>query len=147
MKRILREPLLHFLLLGAAIVAAYSLMSNGTGGDPGKIVVTQGRLAAMREVYIRTWQRAPTREEWEGLIRDRVQEEVYYREALALGLDKDDLVIRRRLRQKMGFVSQDLAAPAEPSDEALQAYPNAHAATFATERRFSFRQVYLKPAG
>ena len=143
MKRILEEPLLHFLLLGAAIFAAYGLVARGTGGDPGKIVVTQGQLASMREGYIRTWQRAPTREELEGLIRDRVQEEVYYREALALGLDKDDLIIRRRLRQKMEFVSEGLVAPAEPSDAELQAYLKANAATFATERRFSFRQIYL----
>jgi len=145
MKKLIREPLVHFLLLGAAIFAAYSLVAKGTGGEPGKIVVTQGQLASMREVYIRTWQRPPTREEWEGLIRDRVQEEVYYREALALGLDKGDSIIRRRLRQKLEFVSQDLAAPAEPSDEELQAYLKAHAATFSTDRRFSFRQVYLDP--
>ena len=124
---------------------AYSLVAKGTSGDPGRIVITQGQLASMREIYIRTRQRPPTREEWEGLIRDRVQEEVYYREALALGLDKDDLIIRRRLRQKMEFVSEGLAAPAEPSDAELQAYLKAHAAAFATERRFSFRQVYLNP--
>ena len=145
MKRILEEPLLHFLLLGAAIFAAYALFNRGIGDDRGKIVVTQGQIASMTEGYIRTRQRAPTSEEWEGLIRDRVQEEVYYREALALGLDKDDLIIRRRLQQKMQFVSEGLAAPAEPSDAQLQSYLDAHAATFATERRFSFRQVYLDP--
>ena len=64
----------------------------------------------MVEGFTRTWQRPPTREELEGLIRDRVREEVYYREALALGLDKDDMVIRRRLRQKMEFVTDDVVA-------------------------------------
>jgi hypothetical protein len=145
MRRLLREPLLHFLLLGAALFAAFSWGSGHFETGSKSIVVTQGQLASMRVAFTRTWQRPPTSEEWEGLIRDRVREEVYYREALALGLDKDDLIIRRRLRQKMEFVSQDLAAPAEPSNEALQAYLNAHAATFATERRFSFRQVYLNP--
>jgi hypothetical protein len=145
MKRLVREPLLHFLLLGAAIFAAYGLLSKGTGNDPGRIVVTQGQLAALGEGFIRTWQRPPTPEEMQGLIRERVHEEVYYREALALGLDKDDLIIRRRLRQKMEFVSHDLAAPAEPGDAQLQAYLDAHAASFATEPRFSFRQVYLDP--
>jgi PPIC-type PPIASE domain len=145
LKRLLREPLLHFLLLGAAIFAGYGLMTRGGGNDPGKIVVTQGQLASMFEGFTRTRQRAPTREEWEGLIRDRVQDEVYYREALALGLDKDDLIIRRRLRQKMEFVSEGLAPAAQPSDAELQAYLNAHAAAFATEPRFSFRQVYLDP--
>jgi len=145
MKRILKEPLVHFLLLGAAIFVAYSYVSKVTGGEPGKIVVTQGQIASMVEGFTLTWQRPPTSEELEGLIRDRVREEVFYREALALGLDKDDLIIRRRLRQKMEFVSEDLAVPEEPSHEELQAYLNAHAATFATERRFSFRQVYLNP--
>ncbi len=146
MKHILEEPLLHFLLLGAVIFAAYGLMTKKTtDDDQGKIVVTQGQIASMTEGYIRTRGRAPTREELEGLIRDRVQEEVYYREALALGLDKDDLIIRRRLRQKMEFVSEGLAAPEVPSDAELQAYLKAHAATFATESRFSFRQVYLDP--
>ena len=115
MKQLIREPLVHFLLLGAAIFVAYSLVSKGSSGEPGKIVVSQGQLASMREGFIRTRQRAPTREEWEGLIRARVREEVYYREALALGLDKDDTVIRRRLQQKMEFVSDDIAAQA-PAD-------------------------------
>ena len=144
-KKFMREPLVHFLALGAAIFMVYGLMSRGTGGDPEKIVVTQGQIASMRQSYIATRQRAPTRDELQGLIRDRVQEEVYYREALALGLDKDDAIIRRRLQQKMAFVSEGLAAPAEPSDAELAAYLKAHAATFTTERRFSFRQVYLNP--
>ena len=86
MKKLMREPLVHFLLLGAAIFVAYSSVSKRTSGEPGKIVVTQGQLASMRVSFTRTWQRPPTSEEWEGLIRDRVREEVYYREALALGL-------------------------------------------------------------
>jgi hypothetical protein len=145
MKRILKEPLLHFLLLGAAIFVVYSLVSKGAGGEPGKIVVTQGHLASMREVYIRTWQRPPTREEWEGLIRDRVREEVYYREALALGLDKDDIIIRRRLRQKIEFIANDIAAQTQPTDDELNAYLQAHPDKFRVEQQFTFRQLYLNP--
>jgi hypothetical protein len=145
MKKIIREPLLHFLLLGAAIFAAYSLVAKGTGGEPGQIVVTQGQLASMREGYIRTWQRPPTREEWEGLIRDRVREEVYVREAQALGLDKDDTIIRRRLRQKMKFVTDDIAAQTQPTDDELNAYLQAHPDKFRVEQQFTFRQLYLNP--
>jgi len=145
MKKLMREPLVHFLLLGAAIFAAYSLMSNGVGGEPGKIVITQGQLASMREGFTRTWQRPPTREEWEGLIRDRVREDVYYREALALGLDKDDSIIRRRLRQKMEFVTDDLAARTQPTDDELNAYLQAHPDKFRVEQQFTFRQLYLNP--
>ncbi len=145
MKKFLHEPLLHFLLLGALIFAAYGLMARGTGDDRGKIVITQGQITSMMESFILTRQRAPTHDELESLIRDRVQQEVYYREALALGLDRDDLIIRRRLQQKLEFVSEGRAAPTEPSDAELQAYLQAHAATFATEPKFSFRQVYLDP--
>ena len=145
MKRILREPLLHFLLLGAAIFAAYSLMSRATSDEPGKIVITQGRLASMMESFALVRQRPPTREEWEGLIRERVREEVYYREALALGLDKEDLIIRRRLQQKMEFVSDDIVVGAPPSDADLNAYLQAHPDSFRLPQLFSFRQVFLDP--
>jgi len=140
-----REPLLHFLLLGAAIFAAYSLVARGTGNEPGRIVVTQGQLSSMKESFTRTRQRPPTTEEWEGLIRDRVREEVYYREALALGLDKDDLIIRRRLQQKMEFVSDGIAAQATPTDAELNAYLRAHPDKFRAEQQFTFRQLYLNP--
>ena len=146
MKRILKEPLLHFLLLGAAIFAAYGLVSKRSSGEPGKIVISAGQVAVMAEGFTRTWQRPPTREELKGLIRDRVQEEVYCREAMALGLDQDDTIIRRRLRQKMEFVTDDIAALGEPTDEELRAYLKAHADTFRVERQFSFSHVYLNPA-
>ena len=145
MKRILREPLLHFLLLGTAIFAAYSLVSKHTGSEPGKIVISAGQVAAMVEGFTRTWRRPPTNAEIEGLIRDRVQEEVYCREALALGLDKDDTIIRRRLRQKIEFVTDDVTALAEPTDDELSAYLKAHADMFRVQRQFTFSQVYLNP--
>lgn len=145
MKKILREPLLHFLLLGVAIFAAYGLVSKRTGSEPGKIVISAGQVAAMAESFARTWRRPPTDEELDGLIRDRVQEEVYSREAMALGLDKEDTIIRRRLRQKMEFVTDDVAALAEPTDEQLSAYLKAHADTFRVQRQFTFSQVFLNP--
>ena len=146
MKQILKEPLLHFLLLGAAMFATYSLVSKRSSGEPGKIVITQGQVAAMEVGFTRTWQRPPTREELEGLLRDRVQEEVYCREAMALGLDKDDTIIRRRLRQKMEFVTDDVAALAEPTDDELSAFLKSHADTFRVQRQFTFSHVYLNPS-
>jgi PPIC-type PPIASE domain len=145
MKRLIREPLLHFLLLGAAIFTAYNLLPNRSSAEPGKIVITQGQIEHLSTGFARTWQRPPTADELAGLVRDRVREEVYYREARALGLDKDDTVIRRRLRQKMEFVSDDIAAQAEPSDADLNAYLQAHPDSFRVEPRFTFRQVYLNP--
>ena len=99
----------------------------------------------MLDSFTQTRQRPPTQEEWEGLIRDRVRQEVFYREALALGLDKDDLIIRRRLQQKMEFVSDDVAAQAQPTDAELNAYLQAHPDSFRVDQRFTFRQVYLNP--
>jgi hypothetical protein len=144
-KRLLKEPLVHFLALGVLLFAGYRFLNRNREPETGRIVVTQGQLASMMESFTRTWQRPPTREEWEGLIRDRVREEVYCREAMALGLDRDDIVIRRRLRQKMEFISDDIAALAQPTDAELAAYLAAHPDLFRVEPRFTFRQLYLNP--
>lgn len=78
-------------------------------------------------------------------MRDYIREEAAYREALALGLDRDDMIVRRRLRQKLEFVSEDLATRSEPSDAELQGFLQAHGKTFQTEPLFSFRQMYFNP--
>jgi PPIC-type PPIASE domain len=143
--KLLKEPLLHFLLLGAAIFGTYRLLSDARATQPGSIVLTQGRIEALVAAFTRTWQRPPTASEREGLIRDYIREEIYVREAIALGLDQDDMVIRRRLRQKLEFVSEDLTAPAEPTDGQLSAYLAAHPDAFRVEPRYTFRQVFLDP--
>jgi PPIC-type PPIASE domain len=145
MKRILHEPLLHFLLLGAAIFAGYDLLNRNGEPAPGRIVISQGQLASIVTGFTRTWQRPPTEQEMAGLIRDQVREEVFYREAMALGLDKDDTIIRRRLRQKMEFISDDIAAQSQPADADLNVYLQAHPDKFRMETQFTFRQVYLNP--
>ena len=99
----------------------------------------------MLDSFTQTRQRPPTEDEWEGLIRDRVRQEVFYREALALDLDKDDLIIRRRLQQKMEFISDGAAAQAQPTDAELSAYLQAHPDSFRVDPRFTFRQVFLNP--
>jgi PPIC-type PPIASE domain len=146
MKRLIREPFIHFLLLGAAIFIANRLVSGRADNQLGKIVITQGQITSMVIGFSRTWQRPPTREELEGLIRDRVREEVYYREAVALGLDRDDTIVRRRLQQKLEFVTADVAALAEPTDAELTEYLKAHIDVFRVDRKFSFSQVYLDPS-
>jgi hypothetical protein len=146
MKRLIREPFIHFLLLGAAIFVANHLMSGRADSQRGKIVITQGQITSMVIGFSRTWQRPPTREELERLIRDRVREEVYSREAVAMGLDQDDPVIRRRLQQKLEFVTDDIAALGEPTDAELAAYLKGHANVFHVDRKFTFSQVYLDPS-
>ena len=146
MKHLLKEPLLHFLVLGAGLFLFYSLVSDsGSGGAPGKIVVTAGQVQHLAAGFVGTWQRAPTDAELKGLIDDWVREEIATREAMVLGLDKNDTVIRRRLRQKLEFVSDDIAAQAEPTDAGLNAYLQAHADAYRVEPRFTFSQVYLDP--
>lgn len=140
-----REPLLHFLLLGAVLFAAYILLHRASTADVHEIVVSAGQLEHLAESFARIHQRAPTTDELRGLIGDYVRGEVYNREALALGLDRDDPVIRNRLRQKMQFISEDVAATERPSDAQLQAYLQAHAAFFQREQRYTFRQVYFNP--
>lgn len=147
MKRLLKEPLFHFLLLGAGLFLAYGWTSKpGSSSEPGKIVVTVGHVEHLAAGFATTWQRPPTDAELKGLVDDWVREEIATREAIAMGLDKDDTVIRRRLRQKLEFVSDDIAAQAEPTDAELKAYLQAHAESFHVEPRFTFSQVYLDPA-
>ena len=145
-KRLVKEPLLHFLLLGAALFLAYSLMQREVAGrEAGQIVVTLGEVEQLATSFAKTWQRSPTPEELAGLVRDRVREEVYCREAMALGLDREDTIIRRRLRQKMEFVSEDIAALAEPTEADLEETLRTHPDLFRVEPRFTFRQVYFSP--
>jgi hypothetical protein len=96
----------------------------------------------MATTFARVWQRPPTDDELEGLVRDYIREEVYYREAVVMGLDRDDSIVRRRLQQKLEFVSEG-AASAEPTEEELKAYLAAHAGDFRTDQKVTFRQVYL----
>ena len=144
--RIIKEPLLHFLLLGAGIFAVYNWLPNRDQGERGRIVITQGQIEHLATGFAMIWKRQPTSDELVGLVSDHVREEVYCREAMALGFDKDDTVIRRRLRQKMEFVSDDIAAQIQPTDGDLSAYLGAHPEQFRVDPRFTFQQVYLNPA-
>lgn len=145
-KSLLREPLVHFLLIGAALFAfdAWWRPAATTAGNA-PIVVSEARMRNLSQNFRRTWQRAPTREELDGLIESFVREEVMVREALALGLDRDDAIVRRRLQQKMDFIIEEAALGAPASDAELQAYLQANADKFRTEPRLSFEQVYLDP--
>ena len=146
MRKWLREPLLHFALLGGLMFAAYGLAHRDLRAAPDRIVVSPGQIEHMITTFARTWQRPPAPEELKGLIDQYVREEALSREAMRLGLDRNDVVIRRRLQQKMEFIADDLAALAEPTDADLAAYLAAHPDVFRQDQRFTFRQVYLNPA-
>ncbi len=144
--KLLREPLVHFLILGALLLIASNLLNRHTSGDTRKIVVTPGEIEHLEDAFTRENQRPPNEKELTGLVRDFVREEVYYREALALGLDRDDAPIRQRLRQKMEFISEDVASQTEPTEDQLRSYLDSHPDKFRVDQHFTFRQVYLDPA-
>jgi hypothetical protein len=143
--RVIREPLLHFLLLGALIFVAYGVLTRHRTDKPGEVVVTKASIDNLVTGFTRTWQRPPTDDELHGLVRDYIREEVAYREALALGLDRDDMIVRRRLRQKLEFVSDDLSTRTQPTTADLQAFMDAHKEKFESESLFSFQQIYFNP--
>jgi hypothetical protein len=138
-RRLAREPLVHFLLIGALLFAGLSIVKDLRRPSVRIEAAEINQLAAYWELQM---QRAPTKAELAGLIQDRVDEEILAREAIRLGLDKDDMIVRRRLAQKMAFASEDLAA-AEPTDAELRAYYAANAGRYATPARLALTHVFF----
>ena len=134
MKRLLREPLLHFLVLGAALFGLYGVVGKKDAEAPATIVISAERVANLADRFARTWRRPPTQQELQGLVEDDIRDEVFYREGKAAGLDRDDFLIRRRVRQKMEFLAEDMAA-ADPSEEQLAAYLASNPERFRTDDR------------
>ncbi len=145
--RALREPLLHFLLIGLAVFALYRSEAGPPVADAQRVIdVTPAAVDRLAAQFESVWRRAPTEDELAALLDDHVREEVYYREALALGLDRDDTVIRRRLRQKMEFLGDVGASALAPDEAALRAHFEAHPDRFTPDPRVTFRQVFLGDA-
>jgi hypothetical protein len=142
-RNLLKEPLLHFLAIGAALFLWFQWSGTGSGPASTRIVLSTGQIEHLAAGYTKAWRRPPTEAELKGLIDDWVREEIAVREAMAAGLDRDDTVIRRRLRQKLEFLQEDAADTAAPTDAQLQAWLDANATAFRTEPRVSFRQVYF----
>ncbi len=143
MKSLSREPLIHFLFIGAVLFLLFELFNDPAGQQSNRVVVTNGQIEYLKASYARSRQRPPTEQELQGLVEGYVREEIFYREALALGLDKNDTVIRRRLKQKLELMSDDLVGIIVPSDEDLQHFLKIHPENFRTEPRIAFRHVYL----
>ena len=141
-KSLWREPLLHFLLIGALLFVVFDLRQPDVVGPPDRIVVGAKQVAQMAARFERARLRPPSAQELQGLIEDRVRDEVYYREALALGLDRDDPVLRRRLRMKLEFALDDLGG-VEAGDDQLRDYLEQQAERYRIEALYSFRQVFL----
>ncbi len=143
--RILREPLLHFLFLGALLFGLYFWVGSPsmTSTNAKQINVSAPVIESLQATWQLQWGRKPTPQQLEKLVDNYVHDEVLYQEALALGLDDKDIIVRRRLIQKMQFLVEDVAGIKEPSDEVLQAYLEDHADRYTIPGRFSFNQVYF----
>lgn len=140
-RRLWREPLLHFLLVGAALYGIHRLSASEPEEPP--IVVDEAFVAGLERQQVQRSGRAPTPETAEALVDEYVREEVLFREALRLGLERDDPIVRRRLVQKMELLLGAAAEPPEPSDAELRAHLEAHRSRFARGEQLAFSQVFF----
>ncbi|MGI9401246.1 MAG: peptidyl-prolyl cis-trans isomerase [Rhizobiaceae bacterium] len=146
-RRLIREPLVHFLLAGIAVFALYSVTEqNMPTTENEKIEVGPGRIANLKEVFARSRQRPPTQQELEGLVNSFIKEEVNYRESLKLGLDRNDTIIRRRLQQKLEFLMDPSAGELEAADEELEAYLKENSDKYRLPAAYKFQQIYIDPS-
>lgn len=147
MKRLLREPLFHFLLIGAALFALFHNRQPAHDASPSsrEIRLSLDELAQLTVLFQSQWRREPTVDELDRLIENKVQQEVLYREALNMGLDKGDEIVKRRMAQKMQFLAEDVAAAREPTTEELKKWFTNNSQKFEMPARFSFRHLYFSP--
>lgn len=143
LRRLLREPLLHFVVAGAILFLAAQAWRDAN--DRRVIRVTPERVAILARTYRLQFGAAPTPKQLEAAVAAYVREEALYREAQAMGLDREDEVVRRRIAQKIEFLNQDRAAPNPPSDAELRAWFDAHAGDYAAPVRTSFTHLYFSP--
>lgn len=147
MKKLIREPLIHFLLIGAGLFLLYGWKGNPASIQDGlqssTIIVARDTIDQLVAAFTRTWMRPPTEREVEGLVENFIRDEIYYREAVAIGLDRGDALIRRKLRQKMEFILEDIAAQTEPTDEELERFMTEHREQYLIDPQLSFRQVFV----
>lgn len=142
MRKWLSEPLLHFVLLGALIFAWYAKLAPDRP-DEDEIVVSAGQQRHLLTAFSNTWQRPPTQDEFQKLVDDWIREEIAYREGLRMGLDTDDIIIRRRLRQKLEMLTEDVVSMAQPVEADLQAFMEANQQDYRREARITVQQVYF----
>jgi len=140
LRRALREPLLHFFLLGSAIVFVHHWLAPPTANE---IRITEAVLRGLRQEHVRRSGAPPTADEEAGLIQRFIDDEVLYREALAQGLDRGDIIVRRRLVQKMEFVIENSESLPAATDAELQDYLHHHATRYATPQRVAFTHVFV----
>src|SRR5450631_3694543 len=142
---LLREPLAHFLLIGAVLFGLYSIAPSAppATAPSREIRLSLDEIAQLTLLYESQWRRPPTPQELGRMVENKVQQEILYREALAIGLDKDDEIVKRRMAQKMEFLAEDVAAAREPTTADLRSWYETNSAKFAQPPRLSFRHLYF----
>ena len=146
MSRLLREPLFHFLLLGSLLFAIYACVDGGrVSPSDTKIVLGADDFAQLASLFRTQWRRDPTPQEFGAMLESKVQEEVLYREGLAMNLDKGDTIVKRRMAQKMQFIAEDVAASREPPAAELNEWYTKNGGKFQQPPRLSFRHLYFSP--
>lgn len=144
--KFIREPLVHFLVIGIALFILYSLWGQQEARQQERsITITAGEVAWLTDAWEKRWNRPPTPEERKGLVDQYIRERILYREAVAMGLDRDDSVIRRRLAQKLEFLSNDLITPQPPTGEELKAYFTEHLDRYQPPALVTMTQVFIDP--
>ena len=143
MKKWLREPLLHFLLIGAGLFLLYGLQNDGYVSENNRIVISKGNIDRLIALWEKKRQRPPTQIELERMIEQQIREEVLYREALAMGLGENDVIVRKRLAQKIDFITTDIAAMAEPGDKQIVDFFNLNQDKFEKPGALTFEHIYF----
>ena len=146
-RRWAREPLLHFLVIGAALFVIYHWLNpTATNSDTSRrIELTNDDIRQLEISWTAQWQRPPTPEEMRNLVEDKVRQEILYREGLALGLDRGDTIVKRRLAQKMEFLTDDVSALRDPSLDELKKWYAKNGSQFSLPSRITFRHLYFSP--
>jgi peptidyl-prolyl cis-trans isomerase C len=143
LKTLLKEPLFHFLFIGAVLFVLFGIVGESDTGPDNRIEVTQADVERLVATWQRRWNRLPTPSELNNLVESYIREEILYREAVAMGLEKDDSVVRRRMAQKIEFLFKDISTPPEPTDGDLQAYLEKYPDKFTSPARYNFSHIYL----
>lgn len=143
MQKFFKEPLIHFVLLGIVIFVVYRWVDLESVDSDYQIVVSQSKVDQLATIFSKTWQRAPTADELKNIVDDFVLEEIYYRQAKQIGIDNGDSMIRRRLRQKYEYLTDETITMVAPTDQQLAEFLNANPERFQLPPSYTFQQIYF----
>ena len=145
MRSFLTEPLVHFLIIGFLLFVGFEAFKDTSAGNGETITITRSAIKTIQANFLRTWSREPTAQELDKLIEELVRDEIAQREAEAMGLDQDDLYIRKRLRMKFELLLDDFTSGSKPNDTELQLYLDNNRKKFNIPPRYTLQQIYFNP--